>query len=135
MPKRYRVLRAYRALQRRLIEAFPAYDRWGAVRYARRAYAGYSDDDLYALWDELAAQQWPQDDGTNFLGRPYPATVGEAFFRELAGRDMDESVLYRCIEGRCTIWWNERTDRYVGGMGPAGCPCNDVRDLKTKAEA
>lgn len=120
-------LRQWRKIQNKLVDWFPAYDRWGSIRYAEKEY-GHTREFLEQLWDEKAANFVPGQ--IDFL--KMERTVGSDFFSELAKRRMNASVTYTCIEGNCSIMWDEQRDRYIAGFGRAGCPCNDVRDMTTR---
>ena len=76
--------------------------------------------DLIQLWRDSEASE-----EKDFLG--YPISKATDFYTKCAERQYDECVSYVCAYGCCTVWWHPRQGN-IGGMGPAGCPCDNLKD-------
>ena len=98
---------------------------WTVIFYAKREY-GYSLRSLAKIWKVSRAED------SSIFGK-FPRTRTLDFFSRVADRAHKDSDIYQCIYGTCTIIWHPKRGN-TGGMGPAGCPCDDMsepRDLIT----
>lgn len=94
---------------------------WTVIFYAKREY-GYSLRSLWAVWRVSKAEDRPLFSDSRF---PHTRTVD--FFSRVAGRAHDDSEIYQCVNGCCTVIWHPKRGN-TGGMGPAGCSCDDLQD-------
>ena len=81
------------------------------------------------MWKQAERDYVPG--ATGFLG--FPKDVTHIFFSLSAHRQYEEAEKYICIYGCCSVLW--LNGKNLGGLGPAGCPCDDMadpRDLTTK---
>jgi hypothetical protein len=88
---------------------------------------GWTLRETVDMWRESGRTFKPG--GIDFLGQPRDR-VGE-FFVLNARRALEASENYACIYGCCTVIW--RNGKNQGGMGPAGCPCDDMDDPRDLA--
>lgn len=67
-----------------------------------------SEDEFRRMWDEVSGDH-------------------REFIRAVVRCKNDECVAYRCVNGCCVVLWHPHFGN-TGGMGPAGCSCDDMED-------
>lgn len=103
--------------------------KWCSIYYAHKA-DGFPYRELVSMWNSsvLEAQVNGYKSTGGFLGklleRDYPET--STFFRKVAHLMHERADTYRCVYGCCSVIWFNGHNK--GGGGPAGCPCDDMKD-------
>lgn len=92
---------------------------FSAVLDAKCEY-GFPLRDLKVMWDSSESSDKP-----GFLGMETTKAVD--FYGKCAERCYDECENYICVYECCTVWWHPKRGNQ-GGFGPAGCPCDNLKD-------
>jgi hypothetical protein len=100
--------------------------KWVSIVYLHRHY-GYTYPELREMYRESVAAYKPGR--KNFFGFEDKDVTG--MYEACADRQYDEADKYVCVEGCCTVLWHN--GRNIGGGGPAGCPCDNLRDPRDLA--
>lgn len=101
------------------LDRIPAVRAARAIHHARREY-GHTTRSLLHTWHTTRHRTHP----TTWT-HPAWAHVIE-FYAQLEDDRLTTADYYACAEGSCTVIWHN--GRNIGGMGPAGCPCEHLDD-------